>query len=301
MTFSAVADTVKRTTTSYTSVSTRNNNNSHIIHHGSVMYFYDQHNSLLLLKNNNTAVTKIMASYHSNNNPLLCVQSNDVSVRLQLISYVYSTTSNIVQAPFHELPSAFHNGIIATNNDAVSSAAVTIMTTIFNGRTSNNDFDLYFDTVFDTPSLVYNDNDNDSFGRVTTTIPSHIIDQGSVSYLALLQILLYDQQDVLSLFKNKNCQFGMNMHDNNDNTAVPVITKISSAIYNGGSSGGNNFASAITMTTQVYSSLPLPSTIIPSNSSPSSSNNGIGNNLLFISNATSNTVEMAAPVVMVEP
>jgi len=36
--------------------------------------------------------------------------------------------------------------------------------------------------------------------------------------LALLQILLYDQQNVLSLFKNNNCQCDMNIHNDDDNT-----------------------------------------------------------------------------------
>ena len=45
--------------------------------------------------------------------------------------------------------------------------------------------------------ILLNENDNNygSFGCVTTTTPSHIIDHGSVSYLTL-QILLYNQQYV---------------------------------------------------------------------------------------------------------
>ena len=40
----------------------------------------------------------------------------------------------------------------------------TVMNIVFHGCTSDNGFDLYFDTVFNTQSLVYNDNDNYSFG-----------------------------------------------------------------------------------------------------------------------------------------
>ena len=61
------------------------------------------------------------------------------------------------------------------------------------------------------------DDNHGLFGRFTKTTPSHIIDHGSVSYLALLQILLYDQQDVLLLFKNNNGQCAMNIRNDNDN------------------------------------------------------------------------------------
>eukprot|EP00751_Fragilariopsis_kerguelensis_P031470 CAMPEP_0170923644 /NCGR_PEP_ID=MMETSP0735-20130129/11164_1 /TAXON_ID=186038 /ORGANISM="Fragilariopsis kerguelensis, Strain L26-C5" /LENGTH=200 /DNA_ID=CAMNT_0011323279 /DNA_START=1339 /DNA_END=1938 /DNA_ORIENTATION=+ len=43
--------------------------------------------------------------------------------------------------------------------------------------------------------MTSSDNNYGSFGRVTTTTPSHIIDHGSLSYLTL-QILLYNQQYV---------------------------------------------------------------------------------------------------------
>ena len=42
----------------------------------------------------------------------------------------------------------FHNEV-AAHNDAVSSTAVTIMTTVLVGRTGENDINLYLDTVFD--------------------------------------------------------------------------------------------------------------------------------------------------------
>jgi len=42
------------------------------------------------------------------------------------------------------------------------------MTTVFDGRTVDNDFDLYFDTIFDTLPLVYDDNDHDSFHPSST-------------------------------------------------------------------------------------------------------------------------------------
>eukprot|EP00751_Fragilariopsis_kerguelensis_P030670 CAMPEP_0170924046 /NCGR_PEP_ID=MMETSP0735-20130129/11430_1 /TAXON_ID=186038 /ORGANISM="Fragilariopsis kerguelensis, Strain L26-C5" /LENGTH=117 /DNA_ID=CAMNT_0011323811 /DNA_START=584 /DNA_END=934 /DNA_ORIENTATION=+ len=66
---------------------------------------------------------------------------------------------------FHEMPSAFHNGIIATDNDTVSSTAVTIMTTVFDGRTGDNDLDLYFDTVFHGRT---GNNDN-NYGDITAS------------------------------------------------------------------------------------------------------------------------------------
>ena len=74
---------------------------------------------------------------------------------------------------FHESPSAIHVEIPYAVNDGISSAVsvadeatftlFTNMTTVFNSHTVDNDFDLYFDTIFDTLSLVYNDNDHDSF------------------------------------------------------------------------------------------------------------------------------------------
>ena len=98
---------------------------------------------------------------------------------------------------FHELPSAIHVEMPYAVNDGTSSAAiadkaqcdyydsetavtstpssavsvadeatftpVTNITTVFDSCAVDNDFDLYFDTIFDTLSLVYNDNDHDSF------------------------------------------------------------------------------------------------------------------------------------------
>ena len=47
-----------------------------------------------------------------------------------------------------------------TDNDAVSSTAVTILTTVFYDRTGNDDLDLYFTTVFDDRT----GNDDNNYG-----------------------------------------------------------------------------------------------------------------------------------------
>ena len=76
----------------------------------------------------------------------------------------------------------------------------------------------------------------------------HIIDHGSVLYLILMQILLYDQQYVLScaaVTTNMIC-----------NTAAPIITKISSANYDEDSSAVTTMTTAIIMMTTVFHELP---------------------------------------------
>ena len=86
---------------------------------------------------------------------------------------------NIVSMTVHSLNADEETTAVTTSQSVITqvyspslyqSVAVTILTTVFNCCTGDNDFDLYFDTVFDTPSLVYNDNDNYSFGRTITTV-----------------------------------------------------------------------------------------------------------------------------------
>ena len=55
-------------------------------------------------------------------------------------------------------------------------------------------FDLCFDAVFDTPSLVYNDNDNDSFGHTITTI--------SVADKATFSVVMMKSYDRFNLYFN---------------------------------------------------------------------------------------------------
>ena len=75
-------------------------------------------------------------------------------------SIVIDTESSIVSVA---------DAVTSTPSSAVSIAheatftPVTNITTVFDSCTVDNDFDLYFDTIFNTLSLVYNDNDHDSF------------------------------------------------------------------------------------------------------------------------------------------
>ena len=114
---------------------------------------------------------------------------------------------------FHESPSAIHVEMPYSVDDGISSAAiadkaqcdyydsetavtstpssavsvadeatftpVTNMTTVFNSRTVDNDFDLYFDTIFDTLPLVYNtfDYSNPYFDTIIWLMYIHLIDE----------------------------------------------------------------------------------------------------------------------------
>ena len=176
-----------------------------------------------------------------------------------------------------------------------------------------------------------NDNDNDgSFGSneeyIIINTPLHIIDHGSVSYLALQQILLYDQQNVLLLLKNNNGQCDMNIYDDNDNTDRDITvgndntafdtTFVNTAIVDEGTTPmtvkthDNDYDAtpaldvmvepydmtydttvSVSGTTTSYESL---STIIIKTTAFHESPSAI-HDLLFISNADSNTGALAAP------
>jgi len=83
------------------------------------------------------------------------------------------TISDVVtMTAFHEMPSAFHNGIIATNNDAVSSTAVTIMTTVFDGRTGNND-GISSAAIADKAQYDYYDGDTGNESLATVTLRTY--------------------------------------------------------------------------------------------------------------------------------
>ena len=103
---------------------------------------------------------------------------------------------------------------------------------LFYIRTGDNNFDLYFDiiinvesstiidvefsTVIDINNILRLDNNDDNiqftsgdndvkFSDYITKIsytPSHIIKHGSVLYLILLQICLYDQRYILLMYRN---------------------------------------------------------------------------------------------------
>ena len=85
---------------------------------------------------------------------------SDTAVSRVSPSIVIDTESSIVSVS---------DAVTSTPSSAVSVVdeatftPVTNMSTVFNSRTVDNVFDLYFDTIFDTLSLVYNDNDHDSF------------------------------------------------------------------------------------------------------------------------------------------
>ena len=140
----------------------------HIIDHGSLVYlvllqirFYDQQDFLPLT-----------TPYESS------ADTNDI----QHDTLIYNN------------PSLFNNN--NNNNDnyygnipVSNSFIVTLKTyntvynlyfvTIFDGCTSGNDFDLYFDTVLDASSLNSNDNDNDDFGHTDNTMIYTIYDDDS--------------------------------------------------------------------------------------------------------------------------
>ena len=162
-------------------------------HHGSVMYFYDQHNLLLLLKNSDTALTKITASYHSNNNPIL---SNNIDYPAGSI--------------YNRTPSSILQGLTLLSFGTVHSIIVM-------PKTYNTTYDLHFHTVVaiivavapaaavgapsysmqrvidSSPSVLY-DKTASAVTIMTTAImsliiaPLHIINHRSVVYLILLQI-----------------------------------------------------------------------------------------------------------------
>jgi len=132
----------------------------------------------------NGAVTRTTTSYMSfsslNLVPIIDQGSDQYS--LYLASHV---------SPSYDIDSSPHT---------ISSSTVqAFVATIFIGRTATGTaYTVHSRIIKDTDSSSHqNDNNYGSFGRVTTTTPSHIIDQGSVSYLALLQILLYDQQIIV--------------------------------------------------------------------------------------------------------
>ena len=120
----------------------------------------------------------------------------------------------------------------------------TVMTTVFDGRTSDNDFGLYFDSVSNTPSLVYNDNDNNSFGRKSNTIETAAPVYNTV-YTANFN----------STFNTKtNTAFHDTQAIASTSHAFPYYDIDSSlpSIYHGESSTGNNERSSVTVTTKTY-------------------------------------------------
>jgi len=161
-------------------------------------------------------------------------------------------------------PSAIRDGIFSAVADAVTRTRT--RTTIPSMSpslydSSNNDpsyliynNDLHFDTVIaiivavapavavGAPSVVKTKTSATIF---IILLCSHIIDHGSVLYL-IQQILLYNQQYVFScavLTTDMTCD-----------TAVLVITKISSAIYDEDSSAFTIVTTAVTMTTVFHES-----------------------------------------------
>ena len=202
-----------------------------IINHGSVVYlflrqilFYDR-----------------QYVYDDNNNMLLQLGGFYLTV-LQLLWYciaIIATTAAIIAIT------------VGDNNDecALSTVSDDNTSTVITKLLSNDAIDAI---IFIRPGqlkLFYGRNDSSYYHTGTVLRPvyqqtivatifinllrSHIIDHGSVLYLTL-QILLYNQQYVFS-FENNNVTTDMTY-----NTAVPVITKISSANYNEDSSAGNN-------------------------------------------------------------
>ena len=105
--------------------------------------------------------------------------NDDINIKMMTTTYVSNTMYKI-----------FNNKVQRINDLDL------YFDIVFDGRTGKTNY-LYFNIVFDAPSLIYNDNDGDYFGcTVKTKITDalfRIIDQGSVFCLILLQILLYNQ------------------------------------------------------------------------------------------------------------
>ena len=73
------------------------------------------------------------------------------------------------------------------------------------------------------------DNNTDNYlSRINDTNSSlHLIDHGSVLYLILLQIRLYDQQDALLLLENNTSECDLHDNNNTDVTSVSTMKMIS--------------------------------------------------------------------------
>ena len=90
-----------------------------------------------------------------------------------IISVSVPNEAALVSAIYDEVLSA-----VSVANEATFTP-VTNMTTVFDGRTVDNDFDLYFDTLFDTLPLVYNtlDCSNPYFNTIIWLMYIHVIDE----------------------------------------------------------------------------------------------------------------------------
>ena len=239
--FSSVANAVTSTTTSYVSPSTYNNDNNindvsndeymdvfdstditktttssprSLFHNGDSFTAIYELNANAIAYSMNTAkhsaiinaessadMTKSTISYVS--------PSNDIDTKSSAVSVVEETTlaydlSNNIPSSFNYnndlhfdlvLYLVFVEILLYNQQNVFSYSTVTL-------KTYDTVYDLYFDATFGTPF--------------------HIIDHGSVLYLNLIQILLYDQQNVISCAAVTT--------DMTCNTAVFVITEISSGI-----------------------------------------------------------------------
>ena len=126
---------------------------------------------------------------HDVNSSLFVLYDNNLSVIIAL-SWVYSDNDNTNDSDYfgctddHDFDLYFN-----TIFDALSLVYNDNNTNYFD-CTSDNDFGLYFDAIFDVISLVYNDNDSDSFGCTCTT---------NILRLEGLKLLSYSTTHILRL------------------------------------------------------------------------------------------------------
>ena len=106
--------------------------------------------------------------------------------------------------------------------------------------------------VFNTPSLVYNDNDNDSFGRTITTVS--VADKATFSVVKMKSYDQYNLSSNTTFGTTSNTSFSATQATTSTSHVFPYIDidSLLPATYNKVFSTGNNERSSVAITTKTY-------------------------------------------------